>query len=542
MIMRRIIFLLTLLVSIFTIPSCQKDDNQTVNELTCVVIYTNVTTTSGNDGSITITVKTGNSGYNYSISSPNLTTPISNISGRFTTLKAGNYIVKVTDSKQKVFTMTVNITEPNQLTCDVTSTNVTTNGGNNGSITIKVKTGNGGYNYTVNTTSNTTGVFTNLVAGVYNVKVTDSKNSTFNSSVTITETVHSPVLTVLPATDITKSSATLNGSFNVFGVSSKVYFLFGPVNFIEHKTPDQTYNSNSLSTTSFNTLDVYTNPSLIFQPNTTIYYKMVIENSNGTFSSDILSFTTSFDQPNINSITTSPLSPTIMTFNGKVNPNGGNTTVKIEYGTSTSYGNSTTLPNNITGYTLTDFTTNITGLTHSITYYYKVSVTNGSGTTTSEGSFSISLTVGSEMGGGIIFYNSNQNGNKYVMVVQKTDYMVNGSYLHLWNWPTSTVSSQHIANVLPRTDDPTQYWVVPHKEHLKDIYSDVLDKITPLFNDNTSGVNNYYWVSNVSTNYPNRMAHFHSRDVIGDPYSNVFFTEAWVNISIRVRLVTKYTY
>ncbi len=518
--------MLTLLVSIFTIPSCQKDDNQTVNELTCEVIYTNVTTTSGNDGSITITVKTGNNGYNYSISSPNLTTPISNTSGRFTTLKAGNYIVKVTDSKQKVFTMTVNITEPYQLTCDVTSTNVTTNGGNNGSITIKVKTGNGGYNYTVNTTSNTTGIFTNLVAGVYNVKVTDSKNSTFNSSVTITEPSHTPVLTLLPATDITKSSATLNGSFNVYGVVSKVYFQFG-LDFdlnddAVHKTPDQTYNSNGVTTTKFNTLDVYTNPQLYFNPNTKVYYKMVIENSNGTYSSDISSFTTlSQEKPSFANIAYDIIDFTSIKIYANISTFGSNTTVSLEYGTTTSYGSSVSLGN--IGNSNINVTKNITGLNANTIYHYRLVATNSGGTTyTPDLTFTIELKVGSQMFGGTVFYidETGQHGK----VIQNSDY--DKSVI----WSNVSVVINGKTWVLPKT-------VLPNNDPINNAFEQ-LKIACGVLNTTYNGVNTVvkmsgiYWTNEVDSS--NKVQCFDS--------SNPNITDIYYpkNYTKKMRLITTF--
>jgi hypothetical protein len=68
------------------------------------------------------------------------------------------------------------------------------------------------------------------------------------------------------------------------------------------------------------------------------------------------------------------------TLNGTVNPNGCNTTVHFQYGTTTSYG-STTANQTFTGNTTHSVVANISGLTASTTYHFRIVATNSSGTT-----------------------------------------------------------------------------------------------------------------------------------------------------------------
>jgi hypothetical protein len=82
-------------------------------------------------------------------------------------------------------------------------------------------------------------------------------------------------------------------------------------------------------------------------------------------------------------ITTDPatnLAAYSATLNGTVDPHGLPTTVHFEYGTTTSYGQ-VTANRNYTGNTTQNVTANITGLTPSTTYHFRLVGTNSSGTT-----------------------------------------------------------------------------------------------------------------------------------------------------------------
>ena len=87
----------------------------------------------------------------------------------------------------------------NALLLTLTASNVTCYGGNNGSITSSFSGGSGGtvnYTLTPGSVTNTTGIFTNLIAGSYTVLADDGGN-TVNASVNVTEP---PVTSVLSVT------------------------------------------------------------------------------------------------------------------------------------------------------------------------------------------------------------------------------------------------------------------------------------------------------------------------------------------------------
>jgi hypothetical protein len=67
------------------------------------------------------------------------------------------------------------------------------------------------------------------------------------------------------------------------------------------------------------------------------------------------------------------------TLNGSVNPRGSTTTVYFQWGTTTSYGH-TTATQTKTGNTSQPITANISGLSASKLYHFRIVATNGGGT------------------------------------------------------------------------------------------------------------------------------------------------------------------
>ncbi|MBK6281845.1 MAG: SprB repeat-containing protein [Draconibacterium sp.] len=144
----------------------------------------------------------------------------SNTTGIFTFVtgtEAGtDYNWSVTDALNcAAATGTITVTQPSQLTATVTAINVNCNGGTS-TVTLTANGGTGPYSYTLNGISNTTGVFTNVVAGSnipWSVK-------DFNNCATLNE-----YLTIDQPAPISIISATVTSSVSCFGETGTVTII-----------------------------------------------------------------------------------------------------------------------------------------------------------------------------------------------------------------------------------------------------------------------------------------------------------------------------
>ena len=163
--------------------------------LTASVTSTNVTCFGSSDGTISIINPAGGYGtYEYSINGGGSW----NVTGLFTGLVPGNYNVRIRDAANNSCVVILNsalqITQPPVLNAVVTPTMVTCNGANDGIISITVPTGGyGTYEFSINGGSSwqSSGLFTNLVPGNYNVQIRDASQTgcviILNSALAITQ-------------------------------------------------------------------------------------------------------------------------------------------------------------------------------------------------------------------------------------------------------------------------------------------------------------------------------------------------------------------
>lgn len=123
----------------------------------------------GNNGSATISISQGTSPYSTSWS------PYGGNGLTASSLIAGTYTATVTDNLGCIATAMTTITEPSQLVLSVaTATDVSCNGGNDGSVTVQGTGGTPGYVYTWNPNVSSTATASNLLAGTYTAIVTDA--------------------------------------------------------------------------------------------------------------------------------------------------------------------------------------------------------------------------------------------------------------------------------------------------------------------------------------------------------------------------------
>ncbi len=172
-------------VTITDANGCTAAANVTITQPAAGLSVTGVTTDLNcfniNTGTITLTVAGGTSPYTYLWST-------GATSKNRTGLAAGTYTVTVTDSKGCVTSATFTINQPPALVVTTTKTNVSCNGGNNGTATANASGGTPGYTYSWNTVPvQTNATATGLTAGTKTCTVTDTKGCTKTVSVTINQ-------------------------------------------------------------------------------------------------------------------------------------------------------------------------------------------------------------------------------------------------------------------------------------------------------------------------------------------------------------------
>jgi hypothetical protein len=150
-----------------------------------ITSQSDVSVYGGNDGSITVTGSGGTPPLEYSLNAGAFQP-----SGTFSSLYAGTYNVKVRDANLCTFDLSVTITQPwIPLTAHIFSqTNVSCQGGNNGSVTVEGWGGTLPYVYSLNGGPfQAAGTFSSLSAGTYTITVRDAVLDLFNILITITE-------------------------------------------------------------------------------------------------------------------------------------------------------------------------------------------------------------------------------------------------------------------------------------------------------------------------------------------------------------------
>lgn len=185
-------------------------------QLTIFVAKTNVSCSSTTDGSINITPVGATPPYTFLWSNGQTTEDIS-------ALPVAIYTVTVTDNNGCTARVNSNVQQPSTIVVDATKTNVSCNGGNDGSIDITATGGTGNFKYQWNIAPPSTSL-SNLSANTYVVTVTDTV-STCRTIKSITVTQPAPLQTITSITDVNCFGLN-NGtvSTNPFGGTAPYYY------------------------------------------------------------------------------------------------------------------------------------------------------------------------------------------------------------------------------------------------------------------------------------------------------------------------------
>jgi hypothetical protein len=225
-----------------------------------------------------------------------------------------------------------------------------------------------------NVSANISGLSANTVYH-FRIVATNSAGTTYGEDRTFTtlSATGPPVAVTNPASLIASFSAMLNGSVDPHGLTTTVHFQYGTTTSYGHSTATQSKTGNTYQNVAANVSGL--------AASTTYHFRIVATNSSGTtYGSDRTFTTLTATGPPV--VTTNPatnVTSSSATLNGTVNPNGLVTSVYFQYGTTTNYG-STTASVSYTGNTTHSVSANISDLTASTTYHFRIVATNSAGT------------------------------------------------------------------------------------------------------------------------------------------------------------------
>lgn len=196
-------------VTVTDANGCNFTNSVNITQPTSVSVISNTTTANcnQNNGSATVTANGGFGPYTYTWSTSQTGPVLSNV-------PAGTYTVQVQDNNGCIQTLAATVPNASGPQVSISSqTNVSCNGGNNGSATALVTGGTMAPGFPIYAWSNgqNTGTATNLLAGVHTVTITDAVGCKASTSVTITQ----PLTLSLTVTGTNpKCTNAINGSAN----------------------------------------------------------------------------------------------------------------------------------------------------------------------------------------------------------------------------------------------------------------------------------------------------------------------------------------
>ena len=206
----------------------------------------------------------------------------------------------------------------------------------------------------------------------------------FGYDITGSSVINAPAVTTKSASNVTESSATLNGIVNPKDFSTTVTFEYGTTttygNEITAAQSPVDGNSNVPVSADISSL----------QPSTTYHYRIKGISNGGISGGADVTFTTSLIiiiamAPTVTTSSANNITENSAKLNGVVNPNNDSTIVVFEYGTTTTYGNQITASQSpINGSANMDVSASLTGLQPNTTYHYRVKGTNSVGVSTGD--------------------------------------------------------------------------------------------------------------------------------------------------------------
>jgi len=179
--------------------------------------------------------------------------------------------------------------------------------------------------------------------------------------------------TTNPATLVASFSATLNGSLQLDGLTTSVYFQYGPTTNYGLTTAPQNHSGNTYQNINANVSNL--------NANTVYHFRIVAHNTRGTSYGCDRTFTTlrATGAPVVITKPATNVASSSATLHGSLDPHGLPTNVYFQYGTTTGYGHNTPMQSQI-GDTYRNINADISGLSAHTTYHFRIVATNSNGT------------------------------------------------------------------------------------------------------------------------------------------------------------------
>jgi phosphodiesterase/alkaline phosphatase D-like protein len=233
--------------------------------------------------------------------------------------------------------------------------------------------------YITGLSANTTYYYRLSASNGFGVVNGGTQNFTTNSNPP--PTGNAPTIKSSNATDVSRTTANLNGQVNPNGAATSYWFEYGETNDLGAATALQGAGSGSAilaGSVSISNL----------KPLTKYYFRLNASNQFGTVNGSILSFTTSGPgapgAAKVDTTAASNITSTGMRLNGQVNPNGASTRFWFEYGVDSLLGSvlGSTTKTDVAGSGTSNISvsTTVTGLSANTRYYYRIVGENSYGT------------------------------------------------------------------------------------------------------------------------------------------------------------------
>ena len=311
-------------------------------------------------------------------------------------------------------------------------------------------------NPTVSDTHTTNGTgsgsFTSSITGLapgttYYVRAyaTNSVGTSYGEQRSFTTLAVTPTVTTNTVSDVTLTTATCGGNVTYTGGAS---VTARGVCWSTSQSPTVSDNH----TIEGSGLGSFTSNLTELSMGTTYYIRAYATNSAGTAYGAQQSFTTLTTTPSVTTNTVSSINPTSATCGGNVTSTGGLSVTARGVCWSTSQNPTVNDSHTTNGTGTGSFTSNMTGLTHSTTYYVRAYATNSMGTSYGEQrSFTTRATDGSPCAGIPTItdydnntYNTVQIGNQCWMKENlRTTHYVNGTSIALASSNSSSLSTAY---------------------------------------------------------------------------------------------------